>query len=591
MDWKFVRYWLLPIPLFLYAGCSTYYETVPTNHIIMVNTEGHSVDPTGNILCKEATAWPCNGKHNTLFEYRALNNFQYHRYVEALLDNIQNGKTCGTSFDGARSYLEKMENIRRPPKLFVFIHGGLNRQTETIERAAKLCERIADAGYYPLFLNWQSAFSTSYLNHLFWIRQGEDWREGMLSTAGGILTAPAQLFGDAARAIMRGAVVTFFQIRNDAETVPLFRPMLSPGSSDLALAQETAYTALCQQLPSGQPPTSIDALEEYARILNRRDEDCITHGIEANHELAQFQLTLGVDKRGALEKNLAFTKYIFTLPTKLVTASTIDAAGTNAWSIMLRSVSQLFHYDAEQRIHNNLEHTHSIKPASQSYTSHGALPFFFKKLEAKLCNKPPEEKGCDNPNKWEITLAAHSTGAIIAHHILREFEDLPIKNILYMGAASSIRDYQETVFPYLTKRNKNLASDQCNQGQELLAVQIPTCVYHLMLHEAAESGEWISDVIDPLPRGSLLIWLDNFLSHPLSKEDRTLGRFTNFITTMHHTPLELRPFIHIRKFGVGEEVHEPKKHGDFSQKFKFWESKCWDKEFDVTKCYKNHGHY
>lgn len=588
---KSMGLWFLMILLCLCTGCGTYYGAIPTNHIVMVNTEGHPVDPTGSASCEQSGAGLCNGAHNTLVEYPTLTESQYHKYVRDLVVNLQRGTSCEAT-QGTASYLRERKDKGLPPKLFIFIHGGLNRQTESVERAAQLCSRIAKEGYYPIFLNWQSALSPSYWNHLVHIRQGEDWRGGTFSTVGGYLTAPAQLLGDLSRAIVRGPIVTFFQVRNDIETVPPFRPMLSLWSSDLATAQEASYTALCKQSPTGQTVPPSEALMEYAAILNKPYDHCTDHGVANGHDLANLNLTSGIDKREALEKNWAFTKYFLTLPTKLATAPIIDAGGTSAWAIMLRSVAQLFHYDAEQHAHNNLDHLHPIPPGQRTYKSRGALHLFFEELKKTLCLDPLQsstnDEPCPNPENWEITLIGHSTGAIIAHHILREFEHLPIRNIVYMGAASSVRDYQETVFPYLAKKNKFFLT---SSHDLLQARQAPTRVYHLMLHEAAESGEWIWDGIDPLPRGSLLIWLDNFLSHPLSKEDRTLGRFSNFITTVHHTPDELRPFIHMLKFGVGEAVDEPKMHGDFSQKLRFWDSKCWGNEFVASKCYSEQGHY
>lgn len=172
-----------------------------------------------------------------------------------------------------------------------------------------------------------------------------------------------------------------------------------------------------------------------------------------------------------------------------------------------------------------------------------------------------------------------------------------------MAAASSIRDYQDTIFPYLKRRNTPIPSDSRQNPCEKSVSHPGVCVYHLMLHEAAESGEWWSDIIDPFPRGSLLVWLDNFLSHPLSREDRTLGRFTNFIAAAHHTPLSLRPYITITKFGVGEKGLGPQKHGEFGGKQRFWIPECWGLTETVSiealsaegknevKCYNPSGHY
>ncbi|NOS81094.1 MAG: hypothetical protein HOP32_05870 [Nitrospira sp.] len=583
-----MRPWVLALPLLITLGCGTSYGTIPSNHIVMVNTEGHPVDPTGNTSCEQPGTPFCNGDHNPLVEYPSLTIQQYDQYLDTLIKNLVSGQSCTP---GLNSYLEEMQKKGALPKILIFLHGGLNTQTGSVERAAELCKRIADEGSYPIFINWQSSLFPSYGNHLLHIRQGEDWRGGPLSKISGYLSAPVYFAGDLTRALVRAPIATFFQIRNDLETVPAVRPMLSLWASDLAIAQESAFTALCQQSQYDQPDISSEAFTQYAEILGKQDFNCKTHGIEPGHELSGLNLSVGPDKRESFEKTWAFAKYFLTLPTKLITAPIIDAGGTSAWDVMLRSVTQLFHYDGEQYIHNNVNHSRHNDPNGEikNYKSSGALYLFFKRLERAVCGERTKQIPCENSNGWEITLVGHSTGAIIAHHILREFEDLPIKNIVYMGAASTIRDYQETVFPYLARKNKTFP---LTQDDTRLVTPWPTHVYHLMLHEAAESGEWLWDTIDPFPRGSLLIWLDNFLSHPGSKEDRTLGRFTNFITMVHHTPPSLRPYIHIQKFGVGETVNEPKKHGDFGQKLKFWDPRCWKQPWPSTDlCYNPEGHY
>ncbi|NOS78500.1 MAG: hypothetical protein HOP35_11200 [Nitrospira sp.] len=575
--------WMIAFPLLVALGCGSTYGTIPSNHIVMVNTEGHPVDPTGNTSCDKPDTPLCNGDHNFLVEYPILTNEQYIEYLRTFTKNLESGKTCGDTL-GTKSYLEQMRSKGATPKILIFLHGGLNTQTGSVERAAELCKRIADEGSYPIFINWQSSLFPSYGNHLLHIRQGEDWRGGPISKLGGYLSSPIYFAGDVTRALVRAPIATFFQIRNDLETVPAIRPALSLWASDLSIAQESAYTALCQR--SSSSSSSSEALKEYAEILEKQDSKCEIHGIDPDHELAGLTLSAGLDEREPFEKTWAFAKYILTLPTKLVTAPIIDAGGTSAWSVMLRSVSQLFHYDNEQHTHNNVTHSHHN---DDNYKSSGALSLFFQKLEKVVCLPTSDSEPCPNTNGWEITLVGHSTGAIIIHHILREFENLPIKNIVYMGAASSIRDYQETVFPYLRKKNTPRTDSQSNTDQ---TTQEPTRVFHLMLHEAAESGEWLWGTVDPFPRGSLLVWLDNFLSHPLSKEDRTLGRFTNFITTVHHTPPSLRQYIHIQKFGVGDSVDAPKKHGDFSQKLRFWDSTCWKQPWPAQhECYLEDGHY
>jgi hypothetical protein len=389
---------------------------------------------------------------------------------------------------------------------------------------------------------------------------------------------------------MRAPAVTFLQIRNDIETVPPFRPALSLWSSDLALAEEAAVDALCRRVRSNEATdeTSHEAMDQYRVSLGKQYKECLDkHG---KHELSDFNIWTGADKRHWADKAEAFSKYFLTLPLKLASAPLIDGLGTSSWYLMLRSASQLFHFEGEQGTHTNVGSNHAMP---NDYRTSGALYRFLEKLRGEICGETYGQS-CKNKQQWEITLVGHSMGTIIANNIIREFGDLPIRNIVYLAAATTVRDYQNTVFPYLETRNASIEPDKhrngCNPSERK---HEGVCVYHLMLHEAAESGEWISDIIDPFPRGSLLIWLDNFLSHPLTKDDRTLGRFTNFIAAVHHTPPPLRPYIHIVKFGAGAEVKSPQKHGDFGQKLKFWKSVCWTfpKDEYSRKCFNSDGHF
>lgn len=241
--------------------------------------------------------------------------------------------------------------------------------------------------------------------------------------------------------------------------------------------------------------------------------------------------------------------YPITFPTKLLIAPIIDTLGTSSWDSMLRSQSMLFHYDNDQ-------HNHNSRTAENiaSYQTTGALSFFLDKLQEKMCVKEP----CENDGGWEITLVAHSAGAILMNEMIRTKGSLPIQNIVYMSGASTIRDYEIAIFPYLSQRNLPANNNKINP---------PVNVYHLMLHEAAESGE--RNFLDLPPRGSLLVWIDNFLSNPLKKQDRTVGRFVNLMGALHHTPEGLRKYIHIHKFGAGESTASPQKHGRLGH-LKFW---------------------
>ena len=186
----------------------------------------------------------------------------------------------------------------------------------------------------------------------------------------------------------------------------------------------------------------------------------------------------------------------------------------------------------------------------------GAISVFFRKLIDRL----------GDGEDWSITLVGHSMGAIIVNHILRDFGNcLSIHNIVFMAAASTINDYKDSVYPYMLLRQK--------EGKDLPKV------YHLMLHELAETSE--TNYWNLPPTGSLLVWIDNFLSSPGSPMDRTSGRFSNFLLSLHTTPEEIRPFITIKRFPGGGSgwgtVKDgvPANHTDFSGRFRFWREECW----------------
>lgn len=57
--------------------------------------------------------------------------------------------------------------------------------------------------------------------------------------------------------------------------------------------------------------------------------------------------------------------------------------------------------------------------------------------------------------------------------------------------------------------------------------------YDLALYRTGEERERFEapflPYVDPATRGSLLSWIDLFLSNPLTFSDRSLGKFANFV--------------------------------------------------------------
>ena len=71
-----------------------------------------------------------------------------------------------------QQFREQDEDARR---IVIFIHGGLNTLAGTNARSHAITCDIMESGAYPIFIGWNSSFASTYRDHLFWIRRGNDF--------------------------------------------------------------------------------------------------------------------------------------------------------------------------------------------------------------------------------------------------------------------------------------------------------------------------------------------------------------------------------------------------------------------------------
>jgi len=156
----------------------------------------------------------------------------------------------------------------------------------------------------------------------------------------------------------------------------------------------------------------------------------------------------------------------------------------------------------------------------------------------------------DMPN-CDVTLdfVGHSMGTLVGSRLLREYPDLEFNRIVFMAAASSIEDFVTTVPQYLQRHPESrffsLGLSNIDEGNEIT------------LMSAA------------FPRGSLLVWVDNFFDPILSPEDYRLGDFWNLpvnrvpATTKTSACERMRL---IKMAGARSDRNGwPRKHGDFNE--------------------------
>ena len=96
----------------------------------------------------------------------------------------------------------------------------------------------------------------------------------------------------------------------------------------------------------------------------------------------------------------------------------------------------------------------------------------------------------------------------------------------------------------------------------------------LTLHEKAEVAEKMYAGLPP--RGSLLVWIDDFLVRPLTPLQHTSGRFTNALTMSYLFLPEVEDRVSLKAFSVGWNAPEgnPQTHGEFA-KLPFWNEEFW----------------
>lgn len=516
-------------------GCSTELfkgSGILERHAIIVDKTGNPYLPIEPSNCTSDTSVSCeDSRHWAPQEEETYLTDPYDVYLDKLIQSVK------THFGSKKK------------QLLLFIHGGLNGQ-ENNERAIQLAEQIkkeTSNEYYPIFVNWNSALPSSYGEHLTSVRQGKRARWAWM-------TSPTYLATDIGRGLIRAPVVWRSLVVNDLTSWPSNKDNWFFNFFDLANEERNA--------------------KKIGDTLKNDPPD------------KNFHFWLGPQVPPTFWKDRVLHSMTTTLtyPFKILSSPWIDALGKSAWENMLRRTDLIFHTEKDFLAHPSRSVAAVSAISKTKYTfceslfskqqgllhrkANGALSIFLRKLTKEINAVPPSE--------WSITLVGHSMGAIIVNHILRDFGTcLPIDNIVFMAAASTINSYNDSVFPLLIS-HRIFSKDYKEGTTELIAPK----VYHLMLHELAETSE--TNVLNLPPSGSLLVWIDNFLSAPNTPMDRTSGRFTNLMLSLHTTPEEIRPYITIKRFpgggssrgGTREGI--PRNHSDFAERFRFWEKACWE---------------
>lgn len=244
----------------------------------------------------------------------------------------------------------------------------------------------------------------------------------------------------------------------------------------------------------------------------------------------------GRDLRSKPRKAFDVAMQVVFAPPKLVTAPLVDGFGTGAWNSMQHRTTALFQSDAE-----------FASPGSAPDDRRGGLSIFLRELAEMI-------KDDGGSNQWSVTLVGHSMGALVVNRMLDGYADLPVDRIVYLASAASIDDYKRTALAYLQQHEK-------------------TEMYHVTLERRAEAFERFA--VDVVPRGTLLVWVDNLLSKPSAILERRVGRYSNLMRDIHDTPVDVAPRVYVMNFDFGPSVRktQPQRHGAAGA-IEFWRTEC-----------------
>ena len=508
------------------TGCDTAaFARLARQHVFMVDKEGKCLDP--------AVEW--NWSTN-------IPGFSVRNSLQQLKAGLDKWRTNAAA-----------SNSTQPPRVVVFVHGGMNPYAASKARLldATLMNSLAASNCYPIFVVWNSGPFSAYGEHLLYIRQGE--KKPLYI---GVPTIPLVLVSDLARGVARLPVTLFGRFYSDVFTTELRR--------DSALARFFHDTRTARW-------------ENFESLINTKLPDSY-HPPQPEG-----------DARSSLERSVRLTEYIVTLPTKIATLPLLDGMGTEAWDIMLRRTRTMFEPTASYEIDrmvkklngDKIDYANKLKLVDRwlrpvaneenltaTNAQSGAMDFLSQQFaEWSNTNWPAANQSATN---LVFEFYGHSMGTIVLNQLFRNKPDIQANRIGYLGAACSIEDFKTALFPYLASHTN-------------------AQFYSLSLHRVRERNEYplaglrVLFLRDLIVRGSLLNWIDDILAKPNTISDRTLGAWENLTRALPDLPENLRARTHFRGCDIepSEPVRvdnvlspltsrmEPQVHGDFTKTI-FW---------------------
>lgn len=185
-------------------------------------------------------------------------------------------------------------------------------------------------------------------------------------------------------------------------------------------------------------------------------------------------------------------------PVRLLTTPALKAFGTAGWEIMKRRAELV-----------TAEHL----PDNGKGVTEGAARGLFRKLGQRVVPLGSgfgwRLEGQSAPaGPVEVTLVGHSMGAIVIDRLIATEVVPPVTRIIYLAPAASNYEIELLVEPHLRRAGPRLHTFTLHYHDENLETQLKSFV---------------------LPRGTLLVWIDNYFEPVVAAGDQRFGRFQGYL--------------------------------------------------------------
>ena len=202
-------------------------------------------------------------------------------------------------------------------------------------------------------------------------------------------------------------------------------------------------------------------------------------------------------------------------PIRLLTTPALKAFGTAAWEIMKRRAELV-----------TAEHL----PDNGTGIREGAARGLVRKIAERIGPRGDgfgwQLDGESTPRgPVEVTLVGHSMGAIVINRLLATEPTFPVTRIVYLAPAASNYEIELLVEPHLRRGSAAATSGTTPGGAG--GGSGPSRFHTYALHSHDENLETQPKSFI-LPRGTLLVWIDNYFEPVVAAGHQRFGRYQGY---------------------------------------------------------------